>query len=206
MEPARRPADDGGGRRGRFDSAAAPADAVPDRPRRGRRRGGNPADLLPVRAGRRGGHPRAAAPILASDQALFTRVAREAPRRVAVLGPLDSAVQDTVRRLREFLNQPGLDPGDVSAEVVSADVHVEGLVVAGVGPAAANRDLDLLERLVADQARRVAPSVDLIVLGQFSLTPALRAAQAAVSVPVLSPPHLAAGVLREQLDTARVSA
>lgn len=101
-----------------------------------------------------------------------------------------------MRRLKESLDQPSGCAGDV---------HVEGVVGAGAARAAADRDLDLLERLVADQARRVAPSVDLIV-GQFSLTPALRAAQAAVSVPVLSPPHLAAGVLREQLDTARVSA
>ena len=140
-------------------------------------------------------------PILASDQALFTQVAHEAPRRVAVLGPLDSAVQDTVRRLKESLGQPGSGHSGQHT-----DVRVEGVVVAGAGRAAADRDLDLLEQLVADQARRVAPSVDLIVLGQFSLTPALRAAQAAVSVPVLSPPHLAAGVLRERLATARVSA
>ena len=140
-------------------------------------------------------------PILASDQALFARVAQEAFRRVAVLGPLDSAVQDTVRRLQEFLGQP-----DGGQSGLHRDVHVEGVVVAGAGRAAADRDLGLLERLAADQARRIAPSVDLIVLGQFSLTPALRAAQAAVSVPVLSPPHLAAGVLREQLATARMSA
>ena len=41
-------------------------------------------------------------------------------------------------------------------------------MVDGARQAADNRDLALLERLVTDQARRVSPSVDLIVLGQFS--------------------------------------
>ena len=49
------------------------------------------------------------------------------------------------------------------------------------------------------------PTTDVVVLGQFSISPAQPAAQAAVSVPVLSPPHLAADVLRDRL-TARTPA
>jgi len=53
-----------------------------------------------------------------------------------------------------------------------------------------------------DAARRVERSADVIVLGQFSISPAQPAVQAAVNVPVLSPTHLAADVLRARLATA----
>ena len=49
-------------------------------------------------------------------------------------------------------------------------------------------------------AQAIAPDVDLVVIAQYSLAPTLPAIQAAVSVPVLSPPHLAASTLRDKLD------
>jgi len=128
-------------------------------------------------------------PVLASDQALFETVAEHVAagaRRVAVLGPIRAGVDDTVARLRDRLG--------------SGDAAVTGTVVDGVHAAAG--DLSRLAQLVVDAARQVERSADVIVLGQFSISPAQPAVQAAVGVPVLSPTHLAADVLRARLATA----
>jgi Asp/Glu/hydantoin racemase len=130
-------------------------------------------------------------PVLASDQALFdavtTRVV-EGARRVAVLGPIRAGVDDTVARLRDWLTARD-----------APDATITGTVVDGVRAAAAAGDHALLEQLVVDEARWLEPDADVIVLGQFSISPAQPAVTAAVSVPVLSPPHLAADVLRTRL-------
>jgi Asp/Glu/hydantoin racemase len=134
-------------------------------------------------------------PVLASDQALFDTVAEYAARRdrhpgsatrVAVLGPIRAGVDDTVARLRDRL--------------ASSAAAVTGTVVDGVHDA--DGDPHRLAQLVVDAARRVERSADVIVLGQFSISPAQPAVQAAVNVPVLSPTHLAADVLRARLATA----
>jgi hypothetical protein len=124
-------------------------------------------------------------PVLASDDALFARVVEHRPERVAVLGPLRAGVDDTVTRLRRYL-----DDGAVT---------VEGTVVEGAAAAAGAGNLPLLEERLLRAAREAEQSADVIVLGQFSITPAAPAVAAALSVPVLSPPHLAADVLRSRL-------
>ena len=128
-------------------------------------------------------------PVLASDQALFEAVAAQVrdhgARRVAVLGPIRAGVDDTVARLRDRLDADG------------SVVAITGTVVDGVHQAAG--DPARLCRLVADEARWIASDADVIVLGQFSISPAQQAVQAAVGVPVLSPPHLAADALRDRL-------
>ncbi|WP_448616473.1 AroM family protein [Modestobacter sp. URMC 112] len=129
----------------------------------------------------------AQAPLMASDDAVFAAVTALAPQEVAVLGPVAAGVQDTVRRLEEHL-------GDASTSV-------RGLVVDGAAAAAAAGDLPSLEACMVEAARTVERDVDAIVIGQFSITPAASAVAAAVSVPVLSPPHLAAETLRAQLTT-----
>jgi Asp/Glu/hydantoin racemase len=134
-------------------------------------------------------------PVLPSDQALFEAVrfeiARSGARRIGVLGPIRAGVDDTVARLGDWLG--------------AQELRISGVVVDGVREAAAAGDQARLEQLVADEAQRIAPDTDVVVLGQFSISPAQPAAQAAVSVPVLSPPHLAADVLRDRL-TARAPA
>ena len=133
-------------------------------------------------------------PVLASDQALFvvaehvTCHDRHSGRAGGwrCSGRSGRAVDDTVARLR----------GQLAGE----EVAVTGTVVDGVHAAAG--DLPQLVPLVVDAARRVEPSADVIVLGQFSISPAQSAVQAAVDVPVLSPTHLAADVLRARLITA----
>ncbi|WP_238005674.1 hypothetical protein KZZ52_43075 [Dactylosporangium sp. AC04546] len=126
-----------------------------------------------------------AVPVHASDAAMFTRIRADRPHRVAVLGPLSTGVADTTRRLREFLGGAG--------------VRVEGVVVEGAAAASRADDHAQLRDLVVDAARRAAPEVDMIVLGQYSISLVHAAVSAAVPVPVLSPPHLAADTLRDVL-------
>ena len=127
--------------------------------------------------------------VLASDQAMFDRVADLRPDRVAVLASLSSAAADSAQRLRSWL-----DARDVGAQV---ETHV----VAGAADAASAGDTVELARLLSDAAAAVAVSADVIVLAQYSLAPALAAVAGSVDLPVLSAPHLAAASLAQQLGT-----
>ncbi|ROS32111.1 hypothetical protein EDD35_7854 [Amycolatopsis thermoflava] len=122
-------------------------------------------------------------PVLSSDGALFAEAARLAPERVVVLGPIEAGTRDTVARLRAHL-----DPRTT----------VDGHVVAGAREALAAGDIPRAAELVAETAR-AAGETDLVVLGQFSLAPVRDAVEAALGVPVLSPPHLAARALRAEV-------
>lgn len=121
--------------------------------------------------------------VLASDQAMFERVVLLAPARVGVLGSLGSAVSDSATRLRDSLATAGVD-----ATVVER-------VVTGAADAANAGRLEDLEALMVAAATEMSGQVDLIVLAQYSLAPTVAAVQAAVPLPVLSPPHLAAATL-----------
>lgn len=129
---------------------------------------------------------RAGIPVLASDQALFDEVAARDPKRVAVLGPVRTGVDDTAARLTEQVPEP----------------LVTGHVIDGARAATTAGDRDALNRCVRDAVLAVQDDTDLIVLGQFSISPAQPAAQQAVSVPILSPPHLAARRLRRHFTEA----
>lgn len=129
----------------------------------------------------------ATVPVLASDQALFDAVAGTDARRIAVLGPVPTGVEDTVARLKQRL---------------ADDRAIDGAVVEGAREATTAGDPQALERTVSAAARSAARTSDLVVLGQFSISPALRAARAVSGVPVLSPPHLAAEAIRSALAGA----
>lgn len=121
-------------------------------------------------------------PVHACDQAMFARIRDLRPGRIAVLGTLATAVADTVTRLNDFLG--------------GAPVRVRGVVVDGAHAAVLSGDAAGLRELTAHAASRAQSDTDLIVLGQYSVSPALAATRTAVSVPVLSPPQLAADALR----------
>lgn len=127
-------------------------------------------------------------PVLASDRALFDETARLAPSRVAVLGPVDAGTHDTVERL--------------SARLGPA-TGVRGATVDGVRSALAAGAVERAGELVAAASRTaVEEGAEVVVLGQFSLAPTLEHARAAVDVPVLCPPHLAARAIRAALAPA----
>ncbi|AXB41457.1 hypothetical protein [Amycolatopsis albispora] len=119
-------------------------------------------------------------PVLSSDAALFGEVVRRAPKRVHVLGPIEAGTRDTVERLQA---------------IVGPATAVYGSVVSGAREALAAGDTDRAGRLLAEAVGR---DVDLALLGQFSLAPALEAAQERLGVPLLSPPRLAAAAIRER--------
>lgn len=122
-------------------------------------------------------------PVLSPDGALFDEVVRLAAPRVTVLAPVEAGMRDSVERLSRHLVDAGVDS------------VVTGAVVAGAREPGAD-----VSALVTEAAREAeSAGTDLIVLGQFSLSPATAAASAAVSVPVLSAPHLAARALQSAL-------
>lgn len=125
--------------------------------------------------------------VLASDQAMFDHIAGLRPARVVVLASLSPAAADSARRLGDWL---------AAAEVTS---EIESVAVNGAAAAASAGDLDELTRIMAAAAVTAAESADVIVLAQYSLAPAMSGIAAAVEVPVLSAPHLAAGALAGRL-------
>ena len=53
-----------------------------------------------------------------------------------------------------------------------------------------------LERRLVEEVEKLAPQVDLVVLGQFSFAAAYTQVAAKASVPVLSAPHSSARLLK----------
>lgn len=126
-------------------------------------------------------------PVLAADQALFDAVLAVKPGKVAVIASLRPAAADSTARLGTALADAGLD------------VRIEPVVVGDAFTAAAEGDTERMVSLLSDAAARVADHADVIVLAQYSLAPAVGALGAAVDVPVLSGPHLAAAALAASL-------
>jgi Asp/Glu/hydantoin racemase len=127
-------------------------------------------------------------PVAGSDEAMYARVAAERPARVAVLGSLETAVADSRERLRQAL-------ADGGTEVV-------GVLCPGAAAAATVGDGAALLASLRSAAEPLAREVDLFLLGQYSLSPAQAGLQAALEVPVWSPPHVAADVLARRLRPA----
>ena len=128
--------------------------------------------------------------VLASDQAMFDHIASLAPQSVGVIGSLESAAADSAQRLGAAMSQAGLA------------VRIEHQAVDGAAEAANAGDIERLGQLLGVVATELGERVDLIVLAQYSLAPALEAVTDASPVPVLSPPHLAASTLAGLLATA----
>ena len=135
-------------------------------------------------------------PVAGSDEAMYERVIAERPARVAVLGSLATAVGDSTARLREALaasRQPG---GGPCTEVV-------GVLCPGAAAAAREGDDAALLASLRSAAEPLTGQVDLVLLGQYSLTGVRSRLEAALGVPVWSPPHLAAELLRRRVGFAR---
>jgi Asp/Glu/hydantoin racemase len=130
-------------------------------------------------------------PMLSSDEALFEEVESRAFGSVLLLGPLGPAVEDSVSRLRHALR------GSAS------DTRIIGRVAAGAIEATARGDIDELIRVLQAAASSCVDDVDAVVLGNFSLAPARAVLEAALHIPVLSAPDLAAERLRYSLQVTR---
>jgi hypothetical protein len=80
-----------------------------------------------------------------------------------------------------------------------SDIDVVPMHVADAMEALNARDVEAHDRLVAAAAGRVR-DVDAIALAQFSMARALRSAQAATALPILTTPASAVRALRQRLD------
>ena len=131
-------------------------------------------------------------PVAGSDEAMYQRVVAERPARVAVLGSLETAVADSTERLRQALAEAWAGPG----------TEVLGVLCPGAAAAAAAADDQALLASLGSAAEPLAGKVDALLLGQYSLTGVHAALEAALGVPVWSPPHVAAELLRRRLRPA----
>jgi hypothetical protein len=131
-------------------------------------------------------------PVAGSDEAMYERVVAERPARVAVLGSLETAVADSSARLRQVLAESG-----------GAGTEVVGVLCPGAAAAARDGDTAALLASLRSAAAPLAAEVELVLLGQYSLTPVHAELAAALGVPVWSPPHVAADLLRGRLEPAR---
>jgi Asp/Glu/hydantoin racemase len=130
-------------------------------------------------------------PMLSSDEALFEEVASRSFDSVLLLGPLASAVEDSVARLRQMLRAS------------ASETRLIGRVAAGAIEATAYSDIDELVRALQAAASSYVDDVDAVVLANFSLAPARAVLEAALHIPVLSAPDLAAERLRHSLQVTR---
>lgn len=131
-------------------------------------------------------------PVAGSDEAMYQRVVAERPARVAVLGSLETAVADSTGRLRQILAEAGQGQG----------TEVLGVLCPGAAAAAMAGDDQALLASLRSGAEPLAGTVDVVLLGQYSLTGVHSALEAALGVPVWSPPHVAAELLRRRLRPA----
>ncbi|MFI7637702.1 aspartate/glutamate racemase family protein [Nonomuraea sp. NPDC049400] len=122
-------------------------------------------------------------PVTGSDEAMFAEVARRRPGTVLVLGSLDSAAADSARRLKE----------------VADGVEVRAVSAPGAAAAAAAHDWPGLTDALARAAVPGLGGVEVVLLGQYSISPVRAELADRLGLPVLSPPLAAARALREAL-------
>ncbi|MEV0385538.1 aspartate/glutamate racemase family protein [Nonomuraea sp. NPDC050643] len=122
-------------------------------------------------------------PVTGSDEAMFAEVGRRRPGTVLLLGSLDSAAADSARRLR----------------AVADGVEVRAASAPGAAAAAAAQDWPALTDALARAAGPALGTADLVLLGQYSISPVRAELGDRLGVPVLSPPLAAATALREVL-------
>ncbi|WP_214110129.1 aspartate/glutamate racemase family protein [Acrocarpospora catenulata] len=119
-------------------------------------------------------------PVTGSDEAMFAEVARRRPGRVLLLGSLESAAADSARRLTE----------------AAGGVEVSAVAAPGAAAAASARDWPDLVGALARAAEPRLDGVELVLLGQYSISPVHAELADRLGVPVLSPPLTAARTLR----------
>jgi len=127
-------------------------------------------------------------PLMAPDDALFAAVADGGFASILLLSPAAGPLADSSERLSEHLRGAGLS------------TTVAGAAVEGAADAARSGDLDRLVALLEAAYRERVGSVDAVVLGQYSLSPAAEALSERIGVPVLAGPGRAARALRTLIE------
>ncbi len=122
-------------------------------------------------------------PVFASDADMMADVVRTAPKRVAVLASLQGAAADTCARLADALR---------AAEVVP-------VFCAGAAEAAARGDIPALVEILAAGLDGTTGPIDMVCIGQYSLSPAADELSAKTGLPVTSPTRSAARAIARRL-------
>lgn len=124
---------------------------------------------------------------------------------IPVLKPNEAMIEEAVavgRRIGLVASfQPTL--ASMPAEF-PRDVDLVTMLAAGALDALNRGDVALHDRLVAEAAERIAPSVDAIALSQFSLARAAPLVRERVRVPVLTTPDSAVRALRKRTEREAV--
>jgi hypothetical protein len=124
-------------------------------------------------------------PVLAPDEAAIDELLASGHRRIMVLASLETALADSVGRVRAAFGAAG------------REAVVTGVFVPGALAATTARDL---ARALTDAAQPAAGDVDVVFLAQYSLAPAGADVSEAIGRPVLSGPVSSAIRLREAIE------
>ncbi|MCU1579015.1 MAG: uncharacterized protein JWP19_1219 [Rhodoglobus sp.] len=130
-------------------------------------------------------------PVLAADDAAFAAVIDGGFGRVLFVASFESALADTVKRFGAAATEAGDHP------IVLSTVPKGALAATKAG------DLTALADALIEGCLPFVEKVDAVLLGQYSLAPAADALSAALRLPVLSGPGMAATVLRRRLETGK---
>ena len=122
-------------------------------------------------------------PVLKPDEAMIT-AALDAGHRIGVLATLPATAPIQAAQLQAAAAERG------------KTIQVETAAIPDALKALNAGDTATHDRLVAEAAERLAPSVDVICLAQFSMARARPAVKAKVGVPVLTSPSAAVARLK----------
>ena len=126
-------------------------------------------------------------PVLAPDEDAFAEVVRSGCDPVLVVASVESALEDSTRRL-----QAALDEAGVSTTLV-------GVNAPAAMPASRAADQDALLTALVEACADAARGAGAIFLAQYSLAPAAASLQAELGVRVISGPQSAAAALERRI-------
>lgn len=129
-------------------------------------------------------------PVFTSDGDMMDAISAAAPRRVAVLGSLQTSAMDSQARLATHLGES------------KSPTEVVGVFCAGAAAAASAGDHDGLVEALAAGIRSGGGDFDAVCIAQYSLSTAHDELARITALPVFSPPRFAAAAIRARLGTA----
>lgn len=129
-------------------------------------------------------------PVIKIDDAHTEKAVREA-KRIGVLATAGTTLGPTVNLLKE------------KASALGKEVEIRESLCTSAFEALMRGEKDKHDALVLETARQLAPSVDLILFAQASMTRLAPAAQEATGLPVLTSPRLAIEYAKRVLDERR---
>lgn len=129
-------------------------------------------------------------PVIKIDDAHTEKAVREA-KRIGVLATAGTTLRPTVELLKE------------KAALLGKEVEIRDLLSTSAFEALMRGEKDKHDAMVIETARQLAPSVDLILFAQASMTRLAPAVQEATGLAVLTSPRLAIEYARRVLDERR---